>query len=429
MAEHLSGQAIELYRRRQIDAAERRRTDAHLAVCQDCLKRVLNAEHSVLAVDALTEAFLPSVGEEPFHLSDSELTRHLTGSIAKADQTILESHLAICVPCKGRISVLAADHLSRAFDSEDQTPKWRFQPWRAWGLSVPTQVAVAIAVVGFLLLGIVLWRQKSSFSAREESAGNTSRETPTASPPADPSKEATPKPGDGPDASTPSVLATLRDNNREIRLSQDGKLSGLEEFDESAKRMVKATLAGESLAKPKVLDDLSSPPIKLLGDPPGDTTFELIGPFGRVIAEDRPTFKWRVFSGAASYVVSIFDENFNRLARSPVLSKTDWTAAAPLPRGRVYSWEVTATKDGKEITAPVAPALRAEFRILETEKVSALTKLKQQRPVSHLALGLMYAHLGLVPEAEGQFRQLAKENPDSATARKLLRTLHEWQTR
>ena len=427
MAEHLSGQTIELYRRRQIEAAERQRTDAHLAVCEDCLKRVLNTEHSVLALNALTEAFLPSVDEEPFHLSDSELTRHLTGSVAKADQIILESHLDICVQCKGRMQLLAADHLARAFDAETQTPKWRFQPRWARGLSVPAQVAVAIAVVGFLLLAIVLWRQKSSFSAREESAIKGSRETPTASPTADPSKAVTPTPGDVPKASTLSVLASLTDNNREIRLNQDGKLTGLEEFDESAQRMVKAALAGESLAKPKVLDDLSSPPIKLLGDPSSDTAFELIGPIGRVIAEERPNFRWRALNGAASYVVSIFDENFNRVARSPVLSKTSWTAAAPLPRGRVYSWEVTAAKEGKEFTAPVAPASRAEFRILEAEKLSVLTKLKQQRPVSRLALGLMYAQSGLVTEAEGQFRQLVKENPDSATARKLLRTLQEWK--
>lgn len=430
MVEHLSGQTIELYRRQQIDAAERQRTDAHLAMCEDCLKRVLNAEHSVLAVNALTEAFLPSVGEEPFHLSDAELTRNITGSLAKADQIICESHLDICVQCKGRMRLLAADHLSRAFDTEAQTPKWRFgQPWQAWGLSIPAQVAVAIAVVGFLLLAIVLWRQKPSLSTREESVSNGSRETPTASPPADPAKEATPKPADGPDTSTQSVVASLRDNSREIRLNQEGKLTGLEEFDESAQRMVKAALAGESLAKPKVLDDLSSPPIKLLGDPPSEIAFELIGPFGRVIAEERPNFRWRALSGAASYVVSIFDENFNRVARSPALSKTNWTVALPLSRGRAYSWEVTGTKEGTEITAPVAPASRAEFRILEAEKVSALTKLKQQKPVSHLALGLMYARFGLVTEAEGEFRQLVKENPDSATARKVLRTLQEWQTR
>ena len=119
--------------------------------------------------------------------------------------------------------------------------------------------------------------------------------------------------------------------------------------------------------------------------------------------------------------------NFNRVAESPPLSKPTWRLAVPLQRGQTYSWEVTAVKDGEEITAPVAPAPRAQFRVLEADKLNALTKLKGQRPASHLALGLTYARLGLIPEAESEFRQLVKENPDSALAKKLLRTVQSWR--
>ena len=426
MVEHLSEQTIELYRRQQIDVAERLRTDAHLAMCEDCLKRLLNAEHSVIAINALKEAFLPSVAETPFHLSDAELSGHIDGSGTKADQIICESHLADCVECEGRMHLLAASHPIRKFDSPAR--KWRFgQPWQALGLSIPAQVAVAVAVLGILLLAIVFWRQ-SSLSTREESV-NGSRETQMASPPASPAQAAIPKPEDESNTSDLSVLASLKDNGREIRLNEKGTLSGLDEFDESAKRMVKAALAGEGLAKPQVLEDLTSPPIKLLGDRPSKTVFELIAPVGRVVADERPTFEWRPLSGATNYVVSVFDENFNRVARSPALSNTKWTATTALPRGRVYSWEVTASKDGAELTAPIAPAPRSEFRVLDAEKISELTRLKRQRRVSHLALGLRYAHFGLVTEAEGEFRQLVKENPNSALARKLLRTVQQWKNR
>lgn len=414
MVEHLSEHTIELYRQRQIDAAERLRTDAHLATCENCLKRLLNGGHSVIALNALKEAFLPSVNETPFHLSDAELSEHIDGSTTKADQIICESHLADCVECDERMRLLTASNPIRKFDSQAPTLKWRFlQPWQA--------VTVAVALLGILLLVIVFWRQ-SSRSTREVSA-NRSQETQIAPPPASPAQAATP------DTSNRSVLASLKDNGREIRLNEDGTLSGLDELDESAKRMVKAALAGEGLAKPQVLEELKSPPIKLLGNPPRETVFELIAPFGRVVADERPTFSWRPISGATSYVVSVFDENFNRVARSPALSNTKWTVTTPLPRGRAYSWEVMATKDGAEITAPIAPAPRAEFRILEAKKVSELTRLKRQRRFSHLALGLAYARLGLVTEAEGEFRQLVKENPDSAPARKLLRTVQQWQNR
>jgi hypothetical protein len=219
----------------------------------------------------------------------------------------------------------------------------------------------------------------------------------------------------------------LKDNNREIRLDQEGKVTGLEGFDESSQKMARAALAGESLAKPRVLDDLSPPPIRLLGKAAGEQTFDLIGPARRVITKERPTLRWQPLSGATNYVISIFDNNFNRVATSPPLSKTNWTVDVQLKRGQSYSWEVTAAKDGKQITAPVAPDPRAQFKLLEADKLSALSKLKQQKPVSHLALGLTYARFGLVDEAEDEFRKLVTENPDSALAKKLLRTVQAWR--
>src|SRR5882672_4638896 len=99
MAEHLTGQEIELYRRRQGNPGSRETTAAHLAVCRPCLVRVLDSEHSELAVDALTEALLPAVDDPPFHLTHAELKSYVGGSIAKADQIICESHLEICEQC------------------------------------------------------------------------------------------------------------------------------------------------------------------------------------------------------------------------------------------------------------------------------------------------------------------------------------------
>ena len=103
-----------------------------------------------------------------------------------------------------------------------------------------------------------------------------------------------------------------------------------------------------------------------------------------------------------------------------------WTVSAPLKRGQNYFWEVSAVKNGKEIVVPVAPAPRAQFRIIEAQKLGALQNLKRTVPTSHLALGLTYARLGLIKDAEEEFQYLIKENPDSATAKKLLRTVQGW---
>lgn len=419
MAGHLTEQEIELYRRRETKHGDRRIIAGHLAVCDDCLRRVVDYEHSVVAFNALSEAFLPAVDEKPFHLSNAELARYSANVATSADRVICESHLEICEQCSEELGLLTAGHAAGQMKSK------RRAGWlHAWGLT-PARVTVAIALLGFMVFAIVLWRQRSSVTPREESARTNSQGQLASSSPLPSSSN----PATQTDNSDQSNLASLKDSDREIRLDQGGKLTGLDEFDESAQKMARAALAGEALAKPSVLDDLASPNIKLLGDSPSETAFQLIGPLGRTVTEQRPNLKWRELKGATSYVVSLFDNNFNRVAESPPLSKPTWRLAVPLQRGQTYSWEVTAVKDGKEITAPVAPAPRAQFRVLEADKLNALTKLKGQRPASHLALGLTYARLGLIPEAESEFRQLVKENPDSALAKRLLRTVQSWQTR
>jgi hypothetical protein len=288
-------------------------------------------------------------------------------------------------------------------------------------------VAVVIALFGLLLLALVFWRQRSSISPTSESARNETPEAPAASSIPGSANDATPTSADQPGIDNPSMIASLKDNDREIQLDREGKLTGLEGFDESSQRMARAVLAGEGLSKPNVLDNMSSPPIKLLGERAGESVFQLIDPLGKVLSEQRPSLKWSVLSGATGYSVSLFDANFNRVAQSPNLTKPAWTLPVPLQRGQTYSWEVTAIKDGKQVTAPIAPAPRAQFRILEADKLSVLTKLKAQKPGSHLALGLLYARFALVSDAEREFRQLVKENPDSALAKKLLRTVQSWR--
>lgn len=419
MAEHLTEQEIELYVLREGNPGNRQVTAEHLVVCQPCLQRVLDSEHSVLAVNALTEAFLPSVGDPPFHLSHAELKNYVAGSIAKADQIICESHIEICEQCDEELQLLSTAQRT-------QRAQKFARPRSAWRFLTPARLAAAVALIGLLTLAALVWWQQSSRPTQQEAISNGAQEAPGAALPPGSVAQATPQPGNESVASNPSVVASLNDNNREIRLDQEGKVTGLEGFDESSQKMVKAALAGEGLAKPDVLDELSSPPIKLLGERPSGAAFQLAGPIGKVITEQRPALSWRPLTGATSYVVSIFDNNFNRVATSPPLSKTNWTVDVPLQRGQSYSWEVAATKDGKEIAAPVAPAPRAQFKLLETDKLSVLSKLKQQKRVSHLALGLMYARFGLVSEAEGEFRKLVKENPDSALAKKLLRTVQTW---
>ena len=419
MTEHLTSENLEQYRRRKIDPASRREAEMHLANCESCLERVLDSDHSVLAFNLLNEALLTSKEVAPFHLSKAELTSYLTGAYHEADGIIYTSHLEDCEKCQAESHALSE---AAALQSSQRAPVVERVParslWAGWSWLTPARAAAVVVIIGILAFALYQWRsQRSSRDLRSESQSNPS--TPVA-----PGTEPTPQPGVI--VPTPPPLVVLKDNNREIRLEHDGKLTGMEGTDDATQRTVIAALKGEELGKPKVLEDLSSPKIELLGAP-GRDTFQLVSPLARVITDDRPAFRWQALQDADKYVVSIFDENFNRVAQSPSLTTTSWTSNVRLKRGQRYSWEVRATREGKEIVSPTAPASAATFRILDGEQTTALANLKRQTPVSHLALGMAYARAGLVNDAQREFRQVARENPDSEIAKKLLRTVQGWK--
>lgn len=125
--------------------------------------------------------------------------------------------------------------------------------------------------------------------------------------------------------------------------------------------------------------------------------------------------------GASEYRVSIFDESYREIGASENLKQTEWQLSQPLKRGAVYSWEVSAIKDGKPIaTAPAPPAREARFKILEQKKADELALTIARNPRSALWKGLAYARAGLLTEAEREFESLLRQNPNSQQAKKLL---------
>ena len=67
-----------------------------------------------------------------------------------------------------------------------------------------------------------------------------------------------------------------------------------------------------------------------------------------------------------------------------------------------------------------------KFKVLEEAKMRELNELNKS-PRSNLALGVFYANAGMVSEAEREFQTLAKQNPDSRIAAKLLRAVRSWR--
>jgi hypothetical protein len=115
--------------------------------------------------------------------------------------------------------------------------------------------------------------------------------------------------------------------------------------------------------------------------------------------------------------------NSDQVAQSEELppTQTQWKAPAPLRRGQIFSWVVTAQVDGKEIVSPSASAPEVKFAILSSNDLNELNQLKKSN--SHLALGVFYAKVGLVTEAERELEKLIQLNPESELPRKLLQSV------
>jgi hypothetical protein len=220
-------------------------------------------------------------------------------------------------------------------------------------------------------------------------------------------------------------VAQVNDGSGVVTLDQEGKLSGADDLPPRYQSLVKQALSSGRIERSAQLQGLTRASSSLMGSGNQQRDFSVLEPLGNVLLTARPTFRWSALEGATGYVVEVYDEKFASVASSPQLTDLTWTTS--LPRGRVYSWQVKAIKDGQEITSPRPPAPQAKFRILDQARANELTQAKRAHASSHLTLGLLYADAGMLHEAEQEFRLLQKANPGSDVARKLLRQIQALQ--
>jgi hypothetical protein len=175
----------------------------------------------------------------------------------------------------------------------------------------------------------------------------------------------------------------------------------------SAERQIlAAAVSSGRLERPPVLDALISKQGTLLSPSQEKERFNLLAPVGTTVLSDRPMLRWTMLASANSYVVSIFDEKFQKVAESPALTTTEWHPPAPLPRGKVLSWQVTARTATGTVRQPAPPAPEARFQVVEPEVVERIEKMRRDSPGNPLLLAALYAHAGALDEAEALLRAM-----------------------
>jgi hypothetical protein len=225
----------------------------------------------------------------------------------------------------------------------------------------------------------------------------------------------------------PEAALTLQDGERMVSLDGQGRSAGLEGLPPRWRRAIESALLARRVNKPAVLEALSTETEIMLGSPGKTGVGDIISPFGTVVESDHPLFRWRALSGETSYIVTVFDSQYNRVAQSGLLPATEWMPNQALQRGTTYVWKVTARHNGEEIISPTPPAPEARFRVLEQAVADELARARRLHPNSHLMMGVLYARAGMVDEAEREFQALVESNSNSSVARSLLLSVREWR--
>ena len=419
---HLTQQQIEDYCKHQLPATDVLTVTDHLGACDVCRRQIEVVGNGDAAFFSIRSQVFDEAVENGAHLTLDQtaayVDRHLTGE----ELRIADDHLTHCEECVLAVTDLRdfRNEIAPSLDREYRpatVPSPAQTPSRSWlaSLVAPFRTspvpAFGGAALAILLMAIIAW-----FVWRKEEH----KEPQIAQTPAPVSQPSAPAQTDSPPPSQPvAVVAQLNDGAGVLTLDEQGKLSGADQLPPAYQDALKKALGSARVERSSELQGLTRPPSSLMGSDNGQNSFAVLEPLGVVLLTNTPTFVWSPLEGATGYVVEVYDEKFNPVISSPQLTDREWTTL--LQRGKVYSWQVKAIKDGQEVTSPRPPAPQAKFRVLDLAKANELANARRAYASSHLTLGLLYADAGLLREAEQEFRLLQKANPNSDLARNLLR--------
>lgn len=439
---HLSEENIKRYLSKTLPPNELLTADDHLAECQSCRKESGNLSSNQQNIEFLKiEVLKKEVAGN--HLTYEQINSYVDNEIDDIAREIVETHKIVCTECATELREIQElrEILNPAPElvKNEVRPgingvpviyrnKWWHQPIFRFGTLAACMILVG--TIFYLILNKTELPREIAENLPPPTNSNLSQsqsnhDMPTAvqelsnesltvnlSPVVSENLN-----GRSPE---PQIRESFNDGGGKIVLDEKGNLTGLNDLSLEQEQKIKNALTTQNLNVDFEGRALKSRTGILMGKPETGVTFALSNPVGEIVQSDRPRFRWLALKEAESYVVSIFDANFNKIASSQATPKTEWTPDVPLKRGLIYQWQVTAIKDGQEIKSSSIPAPAAKFKILDAAKLNEIEQAKKKNGNSNLLLGILYADAGLLNEAEREFQILLKRNPKSVLARKLL---------
>jgi hypothetical protein len=395
----------------------------HTAECQACDQRFIEELKRQRGPVPFNSTLEPEFWFRNEHLDFDQLVGLADDTFDEETRETINIHLSTCDSCREDVRSFLAFRDATAgemkvsygpthFESHDDM---RGAPWvwqRLQRHPVYAVAAIVLVAVAILIGVIALSRRSGPLEAnKQEQTNRASERSPGISPTPAPSVEDSAK------------VAVLKDAGGEVTIDRDGRITGLDEVSENSRQYLARAALSEHIVPSDVLRRLSGEAGSLRGNNDGPQGFRLLYPVRRVVTDARPVFRWESLPGSSSYQVYVLDQNGNQVSQSEELppTQTQWKASTSLRRGQIFSWVVTALEDGKKVVSPSASAPEIKFAVLSTADFQELNHLKKSN--SHLALGVFYARVGFMNEAEREFEGLVELNPQSELPRKLLQSV------
>ena len=399
---HLTAAEIERHLSGATDPAERLDVERRAVSCEICQQAVIGRAAPLLRA---VQVSLDAAADE--HPTADELASYVDSLLDMHARGVVEAHLDDCANCADEVAEL------RALNAEIAGSVVRSRPgdvvpaaFGPRGLSSQRRVWMRATVAAVILLAVVVvavrpWRFRERLV--DGSAGPRAAVAPSI------------VPESPPDQSTP----TLVDGGHRVTVDSQGRIDGLEWLTSGDREIVASALLTRRVPVPAILSQLRVNGGPLMGSGAREA-LTVVTPIATATENDRPEFRWTAARDATEYRVAVLDRTLKLVAESGSLRDLRWTPGTPLPRGGVYSWQVTASTPAGRVIAPAPPASEARFTILATDAVERLRAARQAYEGSHLALGLLDAQAGLLEDAERELTAFARDNPSSPIAAALL---------
>ena len=199
------------------------------------------------------------------------------------------------------------------------------------------------------------------------------------------------------------------------------------------------SLRASRLALPTLLASLAKTDGKTMGAP-GEEPILLLRPGGTFVSSLRPTFAFKAVPQASKYKLTCIPQK-SKANADPISytipadpkaspSTVVWGIPSDLPvleAATTYTWTVEALDAQDNTLAVSSRHEEVLFRTLTVAEMEEIERKRKQYANAPLLMGVLYARLGVLEEAERAFSQDLKANPANTMARRMLRQVQAQQ--